>query len=123
MLDSDYKAWDECPDADDCKLIQTFLELVDTLITDIKHLEAEVIQTRYELSCCLEPGYTDNLRSGILSNLAARHYSNLAYQEYNRIYYDGGDPMDFKVNLDHWYRLRADGIHPPESREQDTEVP
>lgn len=61
----------------------------------------------------LEPGYIDSLRSGILSNLAARHYSNLAYQEYNRIYYDGVDPMDFKVNLDHWYRLRETGTKSP----------
>ncbi len=36
----------------------------------------------------------------IRSNLAACHYSNRAYQEYNLIYYDGGDPMNFKNYLD-----------------------
>lgn len=100
MLDSDYRAWDECPEADGCELIQSFLELVDALIIDIKHLEAEVIRTRYELSCHLEPGYADSLRSDILSNLASRHYGSMAYQEYTRICYDGGDPMDFKDYLD-----------------------
>jgi len=45
MLDSDYRAWDECPEVDDCELIQSFCELVDALVTDIKHLEAEVIRT------------------------------------------------------------------------------
>jgi len=53
-----------------------------------------------ELSCHLEPVYAGSMRRDILSNLAARHYDSMAYQEYTRIYYDGGDPMDFKDYLD-----------------------
>ena len=32
MLYDDYNAWDECPEADDCELIRSFLELVDAMV-------------------------------------------------------------------------------------------
>ena len=50
MIDSDYRAWDECPDVDNCELIRSFLELVDSMVRDIQHLKAETIRARYELS-------------------------------------------------------------------------
>ena len=50
MIDSDYRAWDECPSVDNCELIHSFLELVDSMVRDIQHLKAETIRARYELS-------------------------------------------------------------------------
>ena len=50
MIDNDYRAWDECPDVDNCELIRSFLELVDSMVRDIQHLKAETIRARYELS-------------------------------------------------------------------------
>lgn len=38
MIRDDYTAWDECPDVDNCELIQSFLELVDSMVKDIQHL-------------------------------------------------------------------------------------
>ncbi|MBM6803675.1 hypothetical protein H6B07_13615 [Mediterraneibacter glycyrrhizinilyticus] len=50
MIRDDYTAWDECPDVDNCELIQSFLELVDSMLKDIQHLKAETVKARYELS-------------------------------------------------------------------------
>lgn len=32
MLRNDDQAWDECPDAESCELIHSFLELVDSMV-------------------------------------------------------------------------------------------
>ena len=50
MLYDGYNAWDECPEADDCELIRSFLELVDAMVRDIQHLKAEAI--RGEIPVC-----------------------------------------------------------------------
>ena len=55
MIRDDYTAWDECPDIDNCELIQSFLELVDSMVKDIQHLKAETVKARYELSQKLDP--------------------------------------------------------------------
>ena len=55
MIRDDYTAWDECPDVDNCELIQSFLELVDSMVKDIQHLKAETVKARYELSQKLDP--------------------------------------------------------------------
>ena len=36
MLYDGYNAWDECPEADNCELIRSFLELVDAMVRDIQ---------------------------------------------------------------------------------------
>lgn len=46
MIRDDYTAWDECPDVDNCELIQSFLELVDSMVKDIQHLKAETVKAR-----------------------------------------------------------------------------
>lgn len=109
MIDSGYKAWDECPGADDCELIASFLKLVDDMVKDIRHLKAETIRAKYELSRQIDPEKEWITPVDILSNLDMPHYDSLAYQEYNRIYYDGGDPMSFKDFVDSMVNL-AKGI-------------
>ena len=47
MIRDDYTAWDECPEVNDCELIRSFLELVDSMVKDIQHLKAETIKARY----------------------------------------------------------------------------
>ena len=88
MIRDDYTAWDECPDVDNCELIQSFLELVDSMVKDIQHLKAETVKARYELSQKLDPEHQWTTGADILSDLDTPHYDNLAYQEYMRIYYD-----------------------------------
>lgn len=105
MLSDDCKAWDECPDADSCDLIHSFLELVDSMVRDIQHLKAETIRARYELSQKYDPEHTWIAASDILSDLDMPHYDHPAYQEYMRIYYDGGDPMSFKDYIDSMVNL------------------
>ena len=109
MIDSDYKAWDECPGADDCELVGSFLELVDSMVRDIQHLKAETVRARYELSRKYDPEHKWITTVDILSDLDMPHYDSLAYQEYVRICYDGGDPMSFKDFTDSMVKL-AKGI-------------
>lgn len=105
MLDSDYRAWDECPDSDSCELVRSFLELVDSMVKDIRHLKAEAIRARYELSGKYDPGHKWITACDILTELDMPHYDSVAYREYSRIYYDGGDPMEFKDFVDSMARL------------------
>ena len=105
MIDSDYRAWDECPGVDNCKLIHSFLELVDSMVRDIQHLKAETIRARYELSQKYDPKREWITTVDILSNLDLPHYDSLAYQEYIMAYYDGGDPMLFKDYIDSMVNL------------------
>ena len=109
MIDSDYMAWDECPGADDCELIRSFLELVDSMVRDIQHLKAETVRARYELSRKYDPEHKWITTVDILSDLNTPHDDSLAYQEYIRLYYDGGDPMSFKDFIDSMGSL-ANGI-------------
>ena len=95
MLWSDYVAWDECPEADRCELIQEFCLLVDDMIRDIKHLKAEIVRTRYELSEQPTYPYRDALKSDILSDMSCVYDDSVAYKEFMRIMYDGGNPLDF----------------------------
>ena len=55
MLYDGYNAWDECPEADDCELIRSFLELVDAMVRDIQHLKAEAIRARYRFAMETDP--------------------------------------------------------------------
>ena len=100
MLDSDYRAWDECPGVDECELVREFMELVDAMVRDIQHLKAEAIRARYELSEKLDPEHVWITACDILSDLDMPHYDSMAYKEFIRIYYDGGDPMGFKEFVD-----------------------
>ena len=66
---SNYAEWDECPENDECKLIASYLELVDAMIKDIRHLKAETIRARYELSRKYNPDHQWSTTVDILSNL------------------------------------------------------
>lgn len=109
MITHDYNEWKYCFDTDNCKLIASFLELVDAMVRDIQHLKAETIRARYELSQRYDPEHKWITTVDILSNLDMPHYDSIAYQKYVSIYYDGGDPMSFKGFVDSMVRL-AQGI-------------
>ena len=109
MISDDYREWDQCPDADNCELIDSFLELVDAMVKDMQHLKAETIRARYQLGCKLDPEHKWITTVDILSNLDMPHYDSTAYQEFMRIYYDGGAPLPFKDYIDSMARL-ASGI-------------
>lgn len=80
MIDSDYRAWDECSGVDDCELVHSFLELVDSMVRDIQHLKAEAIRARYELSQECNPEHKWITTVDLLSNLDMPHYDSLAYE-------------------------------------------
>ena len=46
MLYDGYNAWDECPEADGCELVRSFLEMVDAMVRDIQHLKDEASRAR-----------------------------------------------------------------------------
>jgi hypothetical protein len=64
------------------------------LIEDIRHLEEEIVQTRYELSQYLPKPYDDYLRADILSNLAREYSDNPAYRKYLKLLHHDLDPME-----------------------------
>ena len=57
-----------------CKDIYEFCQLTDYLISDIQHLESEVVRLRYVLSSYLSKQDCEMLRCDILSDLAGRYY-------------------------------------------------
>lgn len=111
MLYDGYNAWDECPEADDCELIRSFLELVDAIVRDIQYLNLKTteIRARYRFAMETDPERKRITTVDILSYLDIPHYDSLAYQEFSRICYDGGDPMAFKEFTDSMVQL-AKGI-------------
>ena len=114
MLNRDYKAWDECPEVSECELIREFMKLVDTMIRDIQHLEAETVRARYALSEKLDPEHKWITGCDILSDLSTPYYDSIAYKEFISTYYDGEDPMEFKEFLDSMVHLaegRDEGMY------------
>lgn len=109
MVTDDYNEWRECLDADRCELIVSFLELIDDMVNDIRHLKAETVRARYEMISKCYPEHHLITAVDILSNLNMPHYDSMAYQQYVSIYYDGGDPLSFKGYIDSMVRL-ANGI-------------
>ena len=109
MITDDYNEWKECLDADRCDLITSYLELIDAMVKDIRHLKAETIRARYELSQKFDPEHKWITTVDILSNLDMPHYDSMAYQQYVSLYYDGGDLLSFKGYIDSMVRL-AKGI-------------
>ena len=106
MLYDGYNAWDECPEADDCELIRSFLELVDAMVRDIQHLKAEAIRARYRFAMEMDPERKQITTVDILSDLDMPHYDSLAYQEFSRICYDGETPWPSKNSQTPWYSLQ-----------------
>lgn len=87
--------------------IYEICRLVDMLISDIKHLEAEVVRTRRMLSRHLEHPYDELLRQDILSDLGGRYVTYPAYETYIELMHDGRDPMD----SDEWIEYITDLAH------------
>jgi len=96
MLDPDFNNAAYCAESDECELILSFCQLIDIMVKDIQHLEAECVRTRYHLSKHMRSPEDEYYRSNILSGLKTPYYDNLGYQMYMSLYYDGGDPLSFK---------------------------
>jgi len=96
MIDSDFNSAAHCAESDECELILSFCQLVDIMVKDIQHLEAECVRARYQNSKHLDAPEDEYYRSNILSGLKTPYYDSLAYQMYMALYYDGGDPLSFK---------------------------
>lgn len=70
-----------------------YLQLIDYLVNDIKHLELESIRLRYELSKCLSDYDGLLFKSDIYSGLASRYEWQEAYARYVSLYCEGTDPL------------------------------
>ena len=88
-----------------CKDIYEFCQLTDYLISDIQHLESEVVRLRYVLSSYLSKQDCEMLRCDILSDLAGRYYWHTAYQQYISKYCNGHDPMESDKYVEHMLNL------------------
>lgn len=69
-------------------------QLIEHLITSIKHLESKAVFLRYSLSCYLPQHKAELLLSDIFSDLSGNCIDYPAYQRYTSIYCGGSDPMD-----------------------------
>ena len=95
----------ELPNAISSVSILDFFRLIEALISDIQHLESEVVCTRYELSRYLPEKERNLLRSDILSNLGGRYASDPAYDAFVQEWCGGNDPMDSDEWVEHICRL------------------
>jgi hypothetical protein len=95
----------EFPDASSYVSILDIFRLIEVLISDIQHLESEVVRMRYELSRYLPAKERELLRSDILSNLGGRYAGNPAYDVFVREWCNGTDPMDSDEWVEHIWRL------------------
>ena len=82
-----------------------YFSLIDALITDIQHLESEVVCTRYELSRYLPEKESNLLRSDILANLGGRYAGDPAYDAFVHEWCGSTDPMDSDEWVEHIWRL------------------
>ena len=95
----------ESSDSDSTVLISDVFQLIESLITDIQHLESEVVHTRYELSKYLPEKERNLLRSDILAGLGGRYAGDPAYDSFVREWCGGSDPMDSDEWVEHIWRL------------------
>ena len=77
-----------------CNVLGEFFPLIETLIKDVKHLEAETVKARYELSCYVQKSHGEFLRADILSDLRSNYGDNRAYQAYLEQFCGGQDPFE-----------------------------
>jgi len=86
--------WDDLNDfyCDKCAL--EFYDLIDQLVTEVKHLELKVVGLRHLLSMHLPAYEGEMLRCDIFRDLSDSFWARPAYQKYISEYYGGFDPMD-----------------------------
>ena len=95
----------EFPDFDSSVSILNVFRFIESLITDIQHLESEVVRTRYELSKCLPEEERNLLRSDILAGLGGRYPDDPAYDAFVQEWCGGSDPMDSDEWVEHIWSL------------------
>ena len=95
----------ESPDSDCLVSISEVFRLIEAMLTDIQHLESEVVRTRYELSRHLSEKERNLLRSDILSNLGGRYAGDPVYDAFVQGWCGGSDPMDSDEWVEHIWSL------------------
>lgn len=95
----------EFPDFDSSVYISNVFRLIEAMLTDIQHLESEVVRTRYEWSKYLPEKERNLLCSDILSGLGGRYAGNPAYDAFVQEWCGGSDPMDTDEWVEHIWRL------------------
>lgn len=93
-------------DCEDCTVLYDLCLLIDSLVTDIIHLEEETVKWREALLVYLSPEDADGLRSDILSDLAGRHTNEDMYELYMRICGIRQDKMEAPEHSDRMWRLK-----------------
>lgn len=93
----------ECEDCDECDLTYDLCQLIDSLVSDIIHLEEETVKWREALLPYLSTEDADGLRSDIFSDLASRHTDENVYEVYMR---NCGIKVDRMEASEHLNRMR-----------------
>jgi len=93
-------------DKDYCESCEMeYFQLIEALISNIKHLESKTVYLRYTLSNYLPLHSAELLRSDIFSDLSASHIDLPAYYRYLLICCDGIDPLNDETHCYHLKRL------------------
>ena len=88
---------------DSCEM--DFYDLIDSLVSDIGHLEAKVVYLRYLLSRCLPKHDGEMLRCDIFSDLRNAYFDQPAFEKYVSRYCGGHDPLEDAERCEFLMRL------------------
>jgi len=79
---------------DSCEM--EYFQLIEALISNIKHLESKTVYLRFTLSNYMPLHRAELLRSDIFSDLSGSHIDLPAFQRYISACCNGIDPLDDK---------------------------
>lgn len=85
-----------CSFTDETVRISAVSRLLDQMVTDIQHLEVEIVRTRYRLSFYLKPPYDEYMRMELFSGMGGRYQGNTVFDSYLR--YRGFDEYEDAID-------------------------
>lgn len=89
--------------------ISSVSRLLDQMVTDIQHLEVEVVRARYRLSFYLKPPFDEYMRMELFSGMGGRYQGNPVFDEYlhYRGFRDDEDAIDTPFHVARMMRLAS----------------
>jgi hypothetical protein len=90
---------------DDCSVAVDFFSLVDALVSDIKHLEDEVIMLRRDYAMSLPEPEQKALLSSIFSDLSNCYDDSELFTAYYRCFHNGVNPLDCKARTERMTKI------------------
>ena len=92
---------------DETVRISAVSRLLDRMVTDIQHLEVEIVRTRYRLSSYLKPPYDEDMRMELFSGMGGRYQGDTVFDGYLRYrgFAEDEDAIDTPFHVARMLRL------------------